>query len=103
MKKWSYHSAGLLKDASEDSVDGNLVQRRRASTARALDYLTLAVGVMERQTGAALQFGERGNQSGAPAQERHEFVIDPVDLSPPFSDTHISAPLCDVVFEAATR
>lgn len=103
MKKWSHHSARLLKDASEDSVDGNLVQRWRARTARALDDLTLAVGVMERQTGAALQFGERGNQSGAPAQERHEFVIDPVDLRPLFPDTHISAPLCGLAFEAATR
>jgi hypothetical protein len=71
MKKRSHYSARLLKDASEDSVDGNLVQRRRARTARALDYFALAAGVMERQTGATFQLGERGDQSGAPAQERH--------------------------------
>lgn len=103
MKKWSHHSARFLKDASEDSINGNLVQRRRARTARALDYFTLAVGVVERQTGATFQLGERGDQPGAPAQERHEFVIDPVDLRPLFPDTHISAPLCGLAFEAATR
>ena len=87
--KRACNAAGLLQDAGEDSSDCVLVQRRRALSARSLYHFKLAGGVVERQAGGAFHFGERGGESRSPVQKRHDLVVYPVDLRPPFFDTQI--------------